>query len=130
MRTALAVLIIFFASVFGQSAFAQSRCGVKNQTDKEVLASLVKTDSGTCVFLVPAPEKGLRQYSKTVREDLTFDDCATRGEDATAFKWYPLSAMSIEQIRQKVALKCGGACSGFPAICPGVCYCVGADHCE
>jgi hypothetical protein len=132
IRSALAVACSFF---FVTGGFAQSLCGVKNQTPKEVTDRIsadrsIASSLGSCVFLVSAPEKGIRQYRKTAVGQLSYDDCARRGEDAVAFKWYPDSVMTLQQVEQQLTGGCGGPCEGFPPICPGICYCVGATHCE
>lgn len=117
------------------AAAAQGNCGLKDQTDPEIKASLLSNSitvdtKGTCVFLLPNPAKGTNKYMKVPVDNVSYKDCVTRAEEAVAAKWYPPSKMSFKAISDAIPNGCPSECSGFPATCPGICYCVGTTHCE
>ena len=116
-------------------ASAQSMCGLKDQTNNEIKVSLLAnkiapSNDGTCVFLLSDPEKGKGNYRKAAVQSVSYQECLERGEEAVAVKWFPKETMSYEEIVKIIPASCPSQCSGFPATCPGICYCVGTTSCK
>lgn len=131
---AIRVLVVGLISLISSIAFAGGVCP-KDQTLNEIKSGLLNKSispdaKGTCVFLIPDPAKGKGKYAKVPVGDIAYRECAERGDEAVAFKWFSPEVMTFEQVSEKLTFLCGGACEGFPPTCPGVCYCVGATHCE
>lgn len=110
-----------------------SACGCrKDQTEDESIKSLnksknAKSELGTGIFLVPAPEKGILEKKAVLVQGLTYLECSKRGENCIAFKWIADKVMTFKNI-QKRRLLCGdycgssGRCSDRTCICSVTCH--------
>ncbi|MDJ0023617.1 MAG: hypothetical protein E7G42_01020 [Serratia marcescens] len=86
----------------------------RNQTEERWTAPHILGtngfDKGVGVFAVADPESDEPDaLKKIVIEDLSYQDCLTRGENCIAFKWLP----------NKVVAVVGGA-SGLTSMCDGL----------
>jgi hypothetical protein len=107
-------------------------CQGENQTHRDVLKYFAdthgkeqnndwsKTEIGTGLFLVPAPDLGILEYRKVFVENLNYTETIKRGSNCKAFSFVPHAVMSIEQLKAKL---CMGAC--YSANCDNGCLCSG-----
>lgn len=127
-----------------------SDCGCsKNQTHQNIFEALRKQGKrlaadkllGFGIFLVPAPENGILEYRiVSSKEPISYRECAKRGENCKAFKWFPQDIplefeegttvvfkdlAEFEQWRAKYNCEDYGCCIGCRE-CPPVCLCEGS----
>jgi len=105
------------------------KCCDTNQTPKESFDALAKSRSqtGTAIFLVPAPEKGVEEYKAVLVPNLTYKEALKRATTCQAVKWIADSVMTHDQLVEERKAKacsnynCGRNWDGCPqhCICPG-----------
>jgi hypothetical protein len=111
---------------------ACENCG-QNQTQQDSFDALTKDarESGSGLFAIPAPEAGILEYKVIVVKDISYDECAKRGQNCNAFKWIAASIMSpadVEDNRKR--FPCGSYTCPPPLRCPGNCIClIGSQRC-
>lgn len=106
----------------------------KNQTPKESLSKRAadRTATGTGLFAVAAPERGVLQYRVVMVPGLSYEETVKRGHLCVAFKWIADTLESYESLEKAVQAKspCGN-CGPDPAHphCKNHCMCtaVGED---
>ena len=125
-------------------------CGnSKNQTPDEVADFLASNAStlqrrdgevmGFALFLVPAPERGILEWSKTLVTDISASEASKRAQHCAAYQWVPYgyttthpqrgdsvtfaSAVEAQDIKDWICnnlLRCRPGGCGLGCFCPGV----------
>jgi hypothetical protein len=109
----------------------------QNQTPPNSLTILSEKGlllTGTGLFLVPAPEKGILEYKVILVPNLNYHESVKRGSTCHAFKWIPDSLMTWEELSKKRdTMECRDHLC-FPRTdedCPPFCMCVwGQSICQ
>lgn len=78
-------------------------------------------ETGTGIFLVPDPSKGVLAHSKVMVPNLTYRDAAMRGHTCTAFKWVPTAVKSHSDLVAGVG--CSGSCISWQDCGDPSCMC-------
>ena len=61
------------------------KCGTQNQTHPDSIKALAAAKkagtatTGTGVFIVPAPDKGIMEFTIIIIEDIEYDECVKIG---------------------------------------------------
>jgi hypothetical protein len=112
-------------------------CG-KDQTPKEVFDFLKSAKgvirgkdaaTGLGLFLVPDPEAGVLEEKVVLVHNLTYEECAKRGDNCIAYKWIPAAFKSAEEVLKERG-SCGQWCGPDRDWCPWGCFCGSGNYCR
>lgn len=111
----------------------------KDQTPKEVFEFLksskatvrgVGAEVGLGLFLVPDPESGVLEEKVVSVDGISYEECAKRGDNCLAYKWFPAGYRSAAAIQSERARTCGQWCGPDRDWCPGMCFCGRGNYCR
>jgi hypothetical protein len=113
-------------------------CSKKDQTPDEVIKFVkeMKIDvfsekvSGIGMFFIPAPEIGIMETRTILVDDISYKECAKRGENCLGFKWIPkgfktshnnkeITLLSSDDIRNQL-----WSCDDCRGGCVMGCHCI------
>jgi len=116
------------------------QCNSKDQTPKEVVDFLnekgidvfSEKTQGIGMFIIPAPDLGIMETRVMLVDNLSYKECAKRGNTCEGFKWIPkgysfthgserklVTISSMEDLKN-ASFNCNNACRGG---CPMGCHC-------